>query len=386
MRRVKFDKVEAAGEVTGDVEGNVKTSDKKTPLRTALERVALNTTGDDASDGVKGVGAEKIIDAALNHLGIIRSTHARAAALFVCDNISHANYVADCLRALGEDPVVVTSHDAAAADKIEKFKYSTRRCIVAVMMVAEGVNIKRLRVCAYMSRRTAPLTLEQIMGRVVRVDWSSDLKGDVASLGEDQAYDDDGLQLLPSEAMFVMLNKPELVRWADEVEKEIEAVIKDREDRDIPPPPPPPPPPNLEFNSVEVKGDGFIIGGSHFSNPVAEVLSEFRKHNPSLRMSNMTAAQLVEMALRKQRLQQGLGTEEQRSDEPYAVRIKKLNKQCDEIVRQCVRPRHGGRAQYQELHRMANVAIGIRSQKSASEEQLLRKKLWLEHYRRSAVA
>src|SRR5690606_39397029 len=97
-----------------------------------------------------------------------------------------------------------------------------------VGMVTEGVNIPRLQGCCYLTTITATLTLDQILGRGVRVDWQSDdNKG-----GEPQEFDEIGQMILPGEAFFYCLDKPELKKWAGDVEKEIEAYLTIPEEDD----------------------------------------------------------------------------------------------------------------------------------------------------------
>jgi superfamily II DNA or RNA helicase len=68
----------------------------------------------------------------------------------------------------GEAPVVVVSDDAAASKKIGSFAGSTRRWLVAVRMVSEGVDIPRLAVGVYATSAATPLYFAQAVGRFVR--------------------------------------------------------------------------------------------------------------------------------------------------------------------------------------------------------------------------
>ena len=51
---------------------------------------------------------------------------------------------------------------------IEKFATSSRRWLVAVRMVSEGVDIPRLAVGVYATTTTTPLFFAQAVGRFVR--------------------------------------------------------------------------------------------------------------------------------------------------------------------------------------------------------------------------
>jgi len=92
-----------------------------------------------------------------------------AGGLIVASNVRHAHEIAGWMQdEMGRDPLVVTSDRPNAHDAIDDFKDSRRRWVVAVQMISEGVNIKRLRVGVYASNYTAPLFLHQVIGRVLR--------------------------------------------------------------------------------------------------------------------------------------------------------------------------------------------------------------------------
>jgi superfamily II DNA or RNA helicase len=102
-------------------------------------------------------------------LSQIRSVKPDAAGLIVAKGKSHARQICEWMRSeLGRDPVLVESDQKRAHDRITEFKDSDDRWIVAIQMVSEGVNIKRLRVGVYASNITAPLFLHQVIGRVLR--------------------------------------------------------------------------------------------------------------------------------------------------------------------------------------------------------------------------
>jgi hypothetical protein len=72
-------------------------------------------------------------------------------------------------------PVVAASvsynpSDPAPADAILRFKRSHDPWIVAVNMVSEGVDIRRLRAVVYLTNKLTLLSFRQIVGRVVRSD------------------------------------------------------------------------------------------------------------------------------------------------------------------------------------------------------------------------
>ena len=99
-----------------------------------------------------------------------REGHRDAGGLVVAADSEHARQVAKALREIsGEAPTVVLHTDAQAHAKLDGFRRSGDRWIVAVNMVSEGVDIPRLRVGVYATAAKTPLIFRQIVGRFVRV-------------------------------------------------------------------------------------------------------------------------------------------------------------------------------------------------------------------------
>jgi superfamily II DNA or RNA helicase len=128
-----------------------------------------------------------------------------AAGLVVCMDCDHADRIAELLRVrLGARPVVACSRlnspdDPAPGPAISGFTTGTAPWIVAVRMVSEGVDIRRLRVLVYATNVVTDLSFRQIIGRVVRTDTAN-------------APDDAGLVVLPAD--------PRLVAMAEQIRDE----------------------------------------------------------------------------------------------------------------------------------------------------------------------
>jgi superfamily II DNA or RNA helicase len=91
-----------------------------------------------------------------------------AGALLVAIDIKNAEMLARKVRQItGENVTIATSEDKHK-DAIATFKNSSAPWIVAVRMVSEGVDIKRLRVLVYATNITRRLTFLQVVGRIVR--------------------------------------------------------------------------------------------------------------------------------------------------------------------------------------------------------------------------
>jgi len=104
-----------------------------------------------------------------------------AAGLVVCVDCEHADRVAIHMAAEflnGQRPIVACSvhfdsNDPDPATAIRQFRTSQTPWLVAVNMVSEGIDIKRLRTVVYLTNRMTELSFRQIVGRVVRTDLTN---------------------------------------------------------------------------------------------------------------------------------------------------------------------------------------------------------------------
>jgi superfamily II DNA or RNA helicase len=106
----------------------------------------------------------------------MRSEVPDAGGLVVADSQPLARAYAQRLQKItGEAPTLAISEEADAREAIKAFrKDGSRRWIVAVRMVSEGVDIKRLGVGIYATKARTPLLFRQIVGRFVRARTDSD--------------------------------------------------------------------------------------------------------------------------------------------------------------------------------------------------------------------
>ena len=134
-------------------------------LRTALELIS------DSS-----IAALLLHDASDYVLHLRRQDDSDAAGLVVCADCDHADAIATFLTGvLGHRPVVACSRlldpsDPEPANAIRDFKRGHEPWLVAVNMVSEGVDIRRLRIVVHLTNRLTLLSFRQIVGRVVRTD------------------------------------------------------------------------------------------------------------------------------------------------------------------------------------------------------------------------
>jgi superfamily II DNA or RNA helicase len=87
----------------------------------------------------------------------------------VASDKEHATAIAARLEQVaGEAPEIVTSDEADASQRIAAFAAGTRRWLVSVLMVSEGVDIPRLRVGVYATAARTELFFRQVVGRFIR--------------------------------------------------------------------------------------------------------------------------------------------------------------------------------------------------------------------------
>lgn len=162
VRSVGFPVYDA--EMTWIDEGGRRTVGFNAALRPDDKSKALATFLKEQSDAVR-----KMLREGLDLVRDLRQTDPQAGGLVVCTDQKHARHIASELKRMGASHVVVTSDEEGARQKIDDFKSSSEEFIVAVRMVAEGIDIKRLRVGVYLSNITAAMYVIQVIGRVLRV-------------------------------------------------------------------------------------------------------------------------------------------------------------------------------------------------------------------------
>jgi len=152
----------------------------------------------------------KVFHDAQLRLDIIReSGHPDAGGLIVCKDKVQAAMVAEKVKAwTGEQPILVNSDMPDASQKIKKFASehggNASRWLVAVKMVSEGVDIKRLRVAIYATNIITEMYFRQFVGRVIRM----------IGLEEETAY----VYAYPD---------PELIEFMEQIKAERDHVVKE---------------------------------------------------------------------------------------------------------------------------------------------------------------
>ncbi len=159
--------------VSGDAEPSLPKALARIPgLQTALDFYKLAKTPQYVPGTNKPLMTgyqASMIESGIEKLNQLRLTMPEAGGLVIAPNIEVAEFMASLLEALdGEKPLIVHSQLANPEDKIKQFRNTTRKWLVSVAMVSEGVDIRRLRVLIYLPNALTELAFRQAMGRVVR--------------------------------------------------------------------------------------------------------------------------------------------------------------------------------------------------------------------------
>ena len=151
-----------------------------------------------------------------------------AGGLIVAPNQQIAHMFQDAIKSkTGIEYPIVHSKMEKPHKKIKDFRDSNERWLISVNMVSEGVDIKRLQVCIFMSTAKTELFFRQVVGRIERI------RDDLKENGKVREVD--------RTASFYSISHPVLNEWIDRIEKEndvgIEALrekeeYEDNSDRD----------------------------------------------------------------------------------------------------------------------------------------------------------
>ncbi len=134
------------------------------PLTKDLMKQAWRTALDP-----KGEWIPAVLRAADLRLEEVRRQIPDAGGLVIASNQTQARaYARHLYEITGKKATIVLSDDADASDRIDAFRESDDRWMVAVRMVSEGVDVPRLSVGVYATNTSTPLFFAQAVGRFVR--------------------------------------------------------------------------------------------------------------------------------------------------------------------------------------------------------------------------
>lgn len=117
----------------------------------------------------KGEWIPAVLRAADLRLEEVRRQIPDAGGLVIASNQTQARaYARHLYEITGKKATIVLSDDTDASDRIDAFRESDDRWMVAVRMVSEGVDVPRLSVGVYATNTSTPLFFAQAVGRFVR--------------------------------------------------------------------------------------------------------------------------------------------------------------------------------------------------------------------------
>jgi superfamily II DNA or RNA helicase len=153
------------GEMEWRSDGRLRTASFDLVLPAAESARRLRTALDAAGDWM----GEVLRDADKRLSAVRADGHPDAGGLVIASDQEHARAIAARLQALcGEAPEIVMSDEPEASARIGAFSAGTRRWLVSVLMVSEGVDIPRLRVGVYATAARTELFFRQVVGRFIR--------------------------------------------------------------------------------------------------------------------------------------------------------------------------------------------------------------------------
>jgi superfamily II DNA or RNA helicase len=153
------------GDMEWESDGRRRRADFSVVLPRQEDARRLRTALDADGDWVRRV----LRDADARLAQVRAADHREAGGLVVAIDKQHAVELAARLEAIsGEPPVLVTSDEPDASQRIARFAAGTQRWIVSVLMVSEGVDIPRLRVGVYATSARTELFFRQVVGRFIR--------------------------------------------------------------------------------------------------------------------------------------------------------------------------------------------------------------------------
>jgi superfamily II DNA or RNA helicase len=319
-------------------------------LRNQRLNTALSLTGD---------WIASVLDDAHTELTELRATDPAAGGLVLAKDVEHARGLAELLRRRnGVTPVLVVSDEPGANAAIEHFAAGDAPWMVSVRMVSEGVDIPRLRVAVFATNTITELFFRQAVGRVVRV----------RDGGEDET------------ASFYIPDDPRLRQFAETIRQQREHVIgADPADGAEPP------------GDNGHAGDSAPVAGA-FQPIAAEAIdagvivhdtvvtpAEFT-HAAELKARTPEAAALptvtVALLLRAHDAERGAAAAPAAAHPPApghvpAFRRRATLRQANNTAAKRLAYRLG--LEFAEVNRRLNAAIGVRSIKDATLEQLERR-------------
>lgn len=334
----------------------------------------------------KGDGAiSKLFLSADKELDNLRSSGVSPfpAGLIVADGIETAKKYQQLIYDLsGERAELVHSgtkleDGRCSQEAIERFRKSTKKWLIAVDMVSEGVDIPRLQVLIFLQRKMSKLFFMQVLGREIRRIF--DRKSEHEQHVDKFCY-------------FYMLKHSALVQMAKEVEDIIKIVLDEPDPKprcqvcgnrpnykgcgaDACPYPgvgPGPSAPRYELESESYSDHNAIAEGQEYSSLAVRIVEEACQRNHGKRIDRPSMLMAIEYALKMQSQQQTSDADDIPLAEKKSLIKRKINSTVRKITvyRQKLKGQHHQSENFAEIQYKINRMAGISSVSKATYEQL----------------
>ncbi len=171
--------------------------------KTSYQDVIHNTQ---AMEYILGLGCQKLSE--------IRKESFNAGGLVVASSVKHAKQVQKILvEKFAQSTTLVTYHHDDPQSEIKAYQTGTTQWIVSVGMISEGTDIPRLQVCCHISSVKTELYFRQVLGRILRVNDSSNQQAWLYTFAEQNLIDyaERIEHDIPETCLFAKIGKEEFV-------------------------------------------------------------------------------------------------------------------------------------------------------------------------------
>ncbi len=290
---------------------------------------------------------QKMVKAGLAKLEEIRRHQSNAGMLITAQDSSHCEAIADYIKSLGVRDYVVIKYDVPGAHAlIEQFEKSAQRVLIAVKMISEGVDIKRLRVGVYASNVLTRMFFTQFIGRFVR--W------------------DDAINWGQISYVFIPYHEV-LVKYAEEIEEMINAAIIPKPDGDGLMP-------DKRYDKIDGGADGEADGAIERGKTWEELdkikLEEISKAG-IIPVGSLTLDQIRQL---REHFTTGTNHPEGSANPTEPLTSKQNDQMVARIVMIASRIGLDG-YDYDKVNTLANKAVGISRKDKLTSDQILEKRL-----------
>jgi len=284
-----------------------------------------------------------------------------AGGLLVAPDIKTAHMFQDALIMLtGEEYPIVHSKMKNPHSKIKEFRNSTQRWLISVDMITEGVDIKRLQVCIFLSVKTTELFFRQVTGRIERRrnHYETDRYAYFYYTHTDE------IEAIVNR-MIVENKAGEALREEQEEQEKIER--GDREFIDD----------NISLEDLKTEMQGLIVNGFNFDQDI--VIEAIQRRNRDARLLVLPVSHICLMIMNERdKLNEQDATSYQHTDAPIGEKKKRLRKVISKTINSKIFNAIQGTPtgeQIQKAHYNINKMVGLRGTDDSTSLDMLERKL-----------